>query len=271
MVTMLQKKIFRDIRENRWSFITIVCICSLGIALFSGINLYVSTVENVVADYYEQANLADYWIYKAEISDSDLDNIRSLDEIEEAQRRKVTDISLTGASGAVLHIHAVDEAAKINVPELLDGSKLDGSETNALLLDSRFAGAHELSVGDMITAGKKENQTQWLIKGIVRDVEYVYYAPEGLTIPDYHKYGFAYTNASSLPDVAFNEIILTVHEGSTVSQEEISSKVRKTLEGTNILSRHHQTSYRKVVDAMTGIKQIGLLFSCYGPLSLALK
>jgi len=261
MVTMLQKKIFRDIGENRWSFIAIVCICSLGIALFSGINLYVSTVENVVADYYEQANLADYWIYEAEISDSDLDNIRSLDEIEEAQRRKATDISLTGASGAVLHIHAVDETPKINVPELLDGSKLDGSETNALLLDSRFAEAHELSVGDMITAGDKENQTQWLIKGIVRDVEYVYYAPEGLTIPDYHKYGFAYTNASSLPDVAFNEIILTVHEGSTISQEEISSKVRKTLEGTNILSRHHQTSYRKVADAMTGIKQIGLLFS----------
>ena len=261
MVTMLQKKIFRDIGENRWSFIAIVCICSLGIALFSGINLYVSTVENVVADYYEQANLADYWIYKAEISDSDLDNVRSLDEIEEAQRRKVTDISLTGASGAVLHIHAVDETAKINVPELLDGSNLDGSETNALLLDSRFADAHELSVGDMITAGEKESQTHWMIKGIVRDVEYVYYAPEGLTIPDYHKYGFAYTNASSLPDVAFNEIILTVHEGSTVSQEEISSKVRKILEGTNILSRHHQTSYRKVADAMTGVKQIGLLFS----------
>ncbi|MGE5605926.1 MAG: ABC transporter permease, partial [Bacteroidota bacterium] len=89
MVTMLQKKIFRDIRENRWSFLAIVCICSLGIALFSGINLYVSTVENEVADYYEHSNLADYWIYKAEISDSDLDKIRSLDEIEEAQRRKV--------------------------------------------------------------------------------------------------------------------------------------------------------------------------------------
>ncbi len=261
MVDMLQKKVFRDTRENRWSFFAIVCICSLGIALFSGINLYVSTVENEVADYYKRANLADYWIYKAEISASDLDNIRSLAEIQEAQRRKVTDISLPGASGAVLHIHAVDEAAIINMPELLDGSKLDGSETNALLLDNRFAQAHGLSVGDRITTGEDDRQTQWLIKGIVRDVEYVYYAPEGLTIPDYHKYGFAYTNASSLPDVAFNEIILTVHEGANLSQEEISNKVRETFEGTNILSRHHQTSYRKVADAMTGVKQIGLLFS----------
>ena len=260
-MTMLQKKIFRDIGENRWAFIAIVCICSLGIALFSGINLYVSTVENVVADYYEQANLADYWIYKAEISDSDLDNIRSLDEIEEAQRRKVTDISLTGASGAVLHIHAVDETDKINVPELLDGSKLDGSETNALLLDSRFAQAHGLSAGDTITAADGDRQREWLVKGIVRDAEYVYYAPEGLTVPDYRKYGFAYTNASSLPDVFFNEIVLTVQEGANISQDEISNKVREALEGANILSRSHQTSYRKVADAMTGIKQIGLLFS----------
>lgn len=261
MVTKLQKKIIRDIGENLWAFLAIMCICSLGIALFSGINMYVSTVENEVAYYYERANLADYWIYKAEISNYDLDNIRSLDEIEKAQRRKVTDIVLPGASNSVLHIHAIDEAAIINVPELLDGSKLDGSETNALLLDSRFAQAHGLSVGDMITAGEGERQKKWLIKGIVRDVEYVYYAPEGLTIPDYHKYGFAYTNASSLPDVAFNEIILTVNDGSKLSQEEFTNKVRETLEGANILSRQHQTSYRKVADAMTGVKQIGLMFS----------
>ena len=143
---MLQKKIFRDIRENRWAFLSIVCICSLGIALFSGINLYVSTVENEVADYYEEANLADYWVYKADISESDLDHLRSFTDIQEAQRRKITDIALSGASNSVLHFHAVDEAAKINVPELLAGSLLDGSETNALLLDSRFAQAHGLSV-----------------------------------------------------------------------------------------------------------------------------
>lgn len=261
MVTMLQKKIFRDIGENRWSFLAIVCICSLGIALFSGINLYVSTIENEVSNYYERANLADYWIYKAEFSDSDLNNIRSLDNIQEAQRRKVVDVSLSGSSDAVLHIHAVDDATKINVPELLDGSLLDESEVNGLLLDSRFAEVHGLSVGDTIALGDGEGQTEWLIQGIVRDVEYVYYAPEGLTVPDYHKYGFAYTNASSLPHIAFNEIILTVQKRPNLSQEEFTNQVRETLDGVNILSRSHQTSYRKVADAMTGVKQIGLLFS----------
>jgi putative ABC transport system permease protein len=270
MVTLLQKKIFRDIRENRWPFLAIVCICSLGIALFSGINLYVSTVEREISDYYERAGLADYWIYKADFSDSDLNSLRSLDNVREAQLRKVTDAALSGSSGAVLHIHAAGEAAKINVPELLDGSLLDGSETNALLLDSRFAKAHGLSVGDMIATGDGEGQRQWLIKGIVRDVEYVYYAPEGLTVPDYRKYGFAYTNASSLPEVAFNEIILTVHEKSGLSREAAMTKLRETLGTVNILSRDHQASYRKISDSLTGIKQIGLLFSAAFFLTAAL-
>jgi putative ABC transport system permease protein len=261
MVTVLQRKIFRDIRENRWSFLAIVCICSLGIALFSGVNLYVSTVENEVFDYYQRANLADYWIYEAEISEWDLDEIRSLEGVQDAQRRKVVDVALSGSSDSVLRIHAVDEPATINKPELLDGRLLEGGETNTLLLDSRFAEAGGFSVGDRITTGDGRVQTEWLIKGIVRNVEYVYYAPEGLTIPDYHKYGFAYTNAASLPDIAFNEIILRVDRSSNPSQEEITNIVRQTLEGANILSRHHQTSYRKVADAMTGIKQIGLLFS----------
>ena len=261
MVSMLQKKIFRDTLENRWSFLAILCICSLGIALFSGINLYVGTVEREVAGAYERANLADYWVYKAEISGSDLSAVRALDGVEEAQRRKAADTALSDASGAVLHLHAVEEDAKINMPELLNGEKLDGSETDALLLDSRFAEAHGLSVGDRIATGNGEAQRQWLIKGIVRDAEYVYYAPEGLTVPDYRKYGFAYTNAAALPDAAFNEIILTVPEESRLSQEEISGKIRGTLAGATILAPHHQTSYRKVADAMTGVKQIGLLFS----------
>lgn len=261
MVSMLQKKIFRDTLENCWPFLAILCICSLGIALFSGINLYVGTVEREVAGAYERANLADYWVYKAGVSDSDLSAIRALDGVKEAQRRKTADAALSGASGSVLHLHAVEEKAAVNMPELLEGSMLAGDETDALLLDSRFAQAHGLSVGDRISTGEEDTRRQWLIKGIVRDAEYIYYAPEGLTVPDYRKYGFAYTNAAALPDAAFNEIILTIPEGSNVSQEEISDQIRGALAGATILAPHHQTSYRKVADAMTGIKQIGLLFS----------
>lgn len=260
MVTMLQKKIFREIGENRWWFFTIVGICTLGIALLSGVNLYTSTIEHDLADYYRRANLADFWVYKADIAETDVEQIQTLQDVERAQRRKMLEIGLGGKIKATLRLHATGEQARINIPELLQGSLLDGTETNALLLDSRFAEAHGLLPGDYLSFEAGGQQKKWLIKGIIRDVEYTYYAPEGLTIPDYHKYGFAYTNASALPQVPYNEIVISMKEDAKRSHEEFTAEIRETLSGANILSRLHQLSTSNIENDLEGIKEIGMLF-----------
>ncbi|MDR0706247.1 MAG: FtsX-like permease family protein [Treponema sp.] len=259
--SLLQKKILRDIAENRASFLAIICICSLGIALFSGINLYVSTIVNEVDRYYDEAALADYWIYKAEVSENDLERLRTLPYVHDAQRRAAFDAGLSGGSNATLRIHALETAARINIPQTLEGNGLDGTETDALLLDSRFAEAHSLASGDAIRLRTGAEEKTWRIQGIVRNVEYVYYAPEGLTIPDYQKYGFAYTNAAAAPEMKYNEIIVTVNAGVNGSPENIMTEIREVLDGANIISRQHQPSSRKIADSMTTMRQIGTLFS----------
>jgi putative ABC transport system permease protein len=261
MVTLLQKKIFRDIRENRISFIAIVCICSLGIALYSGLNLYVSTVANEIADLYEEARLADYWVYKAEMDESAIERLQSLPYLNTAQRRKIFDASLSGGSNANLRIHALGEEARINIPQVLEGSGLEGTETDALLLDSRFAEARGLSSGGDIRLRIGEEEKTWHIQGIVRNVEYVYYAPEGLTIPEYEKYGFAYTNAGAVPELPYNELVVTVNADTNYSPEEIRADMREILGGANIIDRSHEPSAREIEDSLTGIQQIGMLFS----------
>ena len=260
MVTTLQKKVFRDIGENRWSFLTIVGICTLGIALFSGVNLYTNTIENDMANYFMRANLADLWIYKADLSQLDLEQIQALPEVEMAQRRKMLEVGLTGEIKATLRLHATGEQAKINIPELLDGSLLDGTETNAILLDSRFAEANGLEPSDSLLFDAGDQQKEWLIKGIIRNVEYIYYAPEGLTLPDYQQFGFAYTNASALPHIPYNELILSLNQDTEHSHEEITAEIRETLGGAALLSRLHQPSSREIEHDLEGIKEIGMLF-----------
>jgi len=117
MVNMLQKKIFRDILASRWSFIAVVCICTLGIALFSGLNLYVSTMENRVKDDYQSSNLANYWVYKTDISESDVERIQALPDVEFAQRRKLLEVGLSGGINATLRLHAIEGQPKINIPK----------------------------------------------------------------------------------------------------------------------------------------------------------
>ena len=260
MVNTLQKKILRDIKESRWSFVAIVCICTLGIALFSGINLYVSTIENSVDVSYRNANLADYWVYKADVSELDLERIQALPDVEMAQRRKQVEVGLSGGMNTRLRLHGVDGQSQINIPELLEGQPLDGTEDNALLLDNRFAEANGLKSGDIIRFPIGEQQKNWLVKGIIRSAEYIYYAPDGLTIPDYQKYGFAYMNASALPQAPYNELILSLVENNDRSHGEITAEFRETLGSINIMGRQHQPSSRYITDDLEGNKQIGTLF-----------
>lgn len=260
MVNILQKKIFRDIKESRWSFIAVVCICTLGIALFSGINLYVSTMENSVETSYKNANLSDYWVYKADVSELDLERIQSLPDVELAQRRKMVEAGLSDGINARLRLHAVDGQSQINIPELLDGEPLDGSETDALLLDVRFAEENGLKSGDIIRFSIGEQQADWLVKGLVRNAEYIYYAPDGLSIPDYQHYGFAYTNASAFPETHYNELIISLSENTEHSHVKMTEAIRELLGSVNIINRQYQPSNRYIADDLEGVKQIGTLF-----------
>ncbi|MHB8132208.1 MAG: ABC transporter permease, partial [Mobilitalea sp.] len=149
----------------------------------------------------------------------------------------------------------------INIPGLLSGNPLNKNDSSALLLDSRFATAYNLSAGDSIALNTGGVPTHYLIKGIVKDAEYIYYAPEGLTIPDYERYGFAFINESFIPDFPFNELVVKIKERSFVSQEQVVEDVRNLIGNVSIINRMHQPSYRKIFDTMVGIKQIGLLFS----------
>lgn len=260
MVNMLQKKIFRDILESRGSFVAVVCICTLGIALFSGLNLYVSTMENSVEDDYQSSNMADYWIYKADVSESDVERIQALPDVASAQRRKLLEVGLSGGINATLRLHAIEGQPKINIPELLEGQLLDGTETKSLLLDSRFAKANGLKPGDTIQFSIGEQQEDWLIKGIIRNAEYIYYAPDGLTVPDYQKYGFAYANASTLPGASYNELILSLMENTKRTNREITAELRDALGSVNIIDRQNQPSSSYIADDLEGIKQVGALF-----------
>jgi putative ABC transport system permease protein len=255
---MLQKKIVRDVSEHRWPFIAIICICTLGIALFSGFNLYVSTIENELNRVYDRWNLADYWVYKDEITDEELARIQSLPGVTLAERRKTLDLPLRGEENATLRLHGTEGRGTINSPELMSGALLEETDANALLLDSRFAEANGIVPGDTMQLGAGGQQSEWSVKGIVRNVEYAYYAPNGLTIPDYRKYGFAYVSAVDLPQMGYNEIILTAD--NVVGQMEMTAGIREAVGSVSVISRGYQASVGKIADDLSGNRQIGMLF-----------
>jgi putative ABC transport system permease protein len=258
MVNALAKKTLRDARGSAWPFTAAACVCALGIALFCGINLYASTMRNAVQKAYDSALMADVWAYKATVTDEDLAKIQALSFVSAAQRRKSLDAGVSGALSARLRIHAADGGFIINVPELLEGEPLTHSGAPELLLDSRFAEANHLSPGDLITLSTGESQESWLVKGIARSAEYIYYAPDGLTVPNHENRGFAYASASSLPQAPWNELVIML--GQEKSVKEITTLIRKSLGSANIITRAHQPSASYIEDDLMGVSQLGTLF-----------
>lgn len=117
-----------------------------------------------VEDDYQNANLADYWVYKTDVSESDVAGIHALPYVEHAQRRKLLEVGLSGGSDGTLRIHAIEGRPEVNIPNLVEGQLLDGTETKSLLLDSRFAGANGLEPGDTVQVSMGEQPEGWLIK-----------------------------------------------------------------------------------------------------------
>jgi putative ABC transport system permease protein len=210
----LQLKIFRDILENRASLIAIIAVCALGVALFSGINLYVASIEDEIEDNCSKFNLADFWIYKQDANEDDISLLASLPEVESAERRKMAEATCSNGISGTLRIHANDANPRINALEVVEGEAFDASASSSLWLDIRFAEENNLNVYDKLTLSIGEQQKEWMIRGLVRNAEYIYYAPDGLTVPEYKEHGFAYTGASIL-DMPFNEIVVSLHEGPT--------------------------------------------------------
>lgn len=168
MVKTLQKKIFRDLLEARKSLMTIVCICALGIALFSGINLYISALENDLNDYYSEFHLADSWIYKNEMTNRDAEKVKEIKEVKDVQLRKTFDVELPQVNDASIRIHAFNGDPQINVPDVLEGRPLAQDDDRGILLDSRFAEENNIAVGDRLDFYLGEAKRTVQVRGIAR-------------------------------------------------------------------------------------------------------
>ena len=66
---MLSKKMLRDIRKHKTQFLSIFLMAFLGVFVFAGVGGESVGLEVNIDQYYEDTNLADGWIYSANIND----------------------------------------------------------------------------------------------------------------------------------------------------------------------------------------------------------
>ena len=185
----------------------------IGVFAFTGISGEAVGLVEVSSSYYEDTNLADGWIYGEEIADDVFSDIKSMDEIKDAQREMVVDTVANYSSDPDITLHIVEGKQNISKFYLFKGQDFNPNDEEGIWIDKRFADGRNLDIGDKITLKFDGKEVSKTVRGIMYSPEYVYYIQEGSLLPDFSQVGFAYIPSKGADfDIVYNTIALDGYE-----------------------------------------------------------
>ena len=210
---MLFKKMLRDIAKHKTQFLSIFLMAFLGVFVFAGVGGESVGLEVSVNDYYDATNLADGWIYSANLDDNFVDKVNNLSPTKDTERQLVIDSIGNFSNDPEITLHFLENNT-ISKFYLLEGEDVNISD-DGVWLDKEFADAKNLKVGDNISFTFNGVTIEKEIKGLGYSPEYVYHASDSSIIPDFNKMGFAYLSYEAFPlsDVPYN-VLLVDFDGS---------------------------------------------------------
>ena len=110
---MLRKKLFRDIMANKSQFIAIFLMVFLGVFAYCGIRSYMAGMSQSADKFYRDCNLQDLNIFGESFSDEDLEKIKEISNINDAERKLTIVASIDGDEDKSLQLNFI-ESNKIN-------------------------------------------------------------------------------------------------------------------------------------------------------------
>ncbi len=195
---MLFKKMLRDISKHKTQFLSIFLMAFLGVFVFAGVGGESVGLEVNSNNFYQDTNLADGWIYSANLDNDFVDKVNNLSSTTQCERQLVIDSVGNFSNDPDITLHFVENNT-ISKFYLLEGEELNISDADGVWIDKSFADAKDLNVGDNISFTFNGITVEKEIKGIGYSPEYVYHASTASVIPDFNKIGFAYMSYKAFP------------------------------------------------------------------------
>lgn len=253
---MLTRKLLRDILAAKWQFLSIIILSALGVLVFSGLDAAWRDIDLSVSMYFEDQQLADFWV-SVPSADRDTENIiRRLRDVEDVQSRISMEVTTEMPEEPTLMLHAMDGEARINIPAVQSGETLSGSDQRGCLLERQFAQAQNLSVGDLLTVRINGQKQSFIIRGLIVSPEYVITAKD--LLPEPQSYGFMIANSAAIPQVSMNEV--TVLLSDTADELAVKEEIEKALPYAIVRDRNAHRSTEMIRSEVEQFKSLSRIF-----------
>lgn len=144
---MLTRKMLREIKSNFGQFFSIFLLSLIALMCYVGFEANVIGARDAMKVFHKETNVADGWIYGEGFTSDNLEDVRKLSFVKDAQLRMGVTASAPDCDDAQVDLYLMDES-RINKIEILDGEAFDPDDTEGIWISRTFADCRDLKVGD---------------------------------------------------------------------------------------------------------------------------
>lgn len=203
---MLKKKMVRDIKQNLSQFITIFLMVLIGVMVYVGIEAYMDGMTSAADIFYKNNNVQDLNVM-GNLSDKDLDKIKSLDNVKDAERKLVVNAIDKDDKDKTYLLSFID-SNNISKFHIMDGEKFDVNKKGAWV-DNFYAEKNNLKVGDTIKIKYDTFSLEEKILGLINVPDHIYdVKDESEFVPNRENFGFVYLSVNEIPESYIKDLVM---------------------------------------------------------------
>lgn len=203
---MLKKKMFRDIKQNLSQFITIFLMVLIGVMVYVGIEAYMDGMTSAADNFYKNNNIQDLNVM-GNLSDKDLDKIKSLDNVKDAEKKLVVNAIDKNDKDKTYLLSFID-SNNISKFHIMDGEKFDVNKKGAWV-DNFYAEKNNLKVGDTIKIKYDTFSLEEKILGLINVPDHIYdVKDESEFVPNRENFGFVYLSVNEIPESYIKDLVM---------------------------------------------------------------
>lgn len=277
---MLKKKMIRDMKLNKSQFIAIFLMVFLGVFAYCGIRSYMGGMTESADKFYTECNLEDLTAIGENFTQEDLDTIKSIDNVKDAERKLTITATVESHEEKTMELSFI-EANNISRFYIMDGEEFSKDKAG-IWLDNFYAQENNLKVGDTISLKYDGVKITEKIVGLINVPDHVYdVKDEASLFPDHADFGFAYVSINEFPQeyikksvmakmnitdedmfnlavpnfdykdyIKYNYVLVDVNEESNKDQvkSDIENKVKSALAVTDIKDSSSYATYQGEIE-----------------------
>ena len=203
---MLKKKMFRDIKQNLSQFITIFLMVLIGVMVYVGIEAYMDGMTSAADNFYKNNNVQDLNVM-GNLSDKDLDKIKSLDNVKDAEKKLVVN-GIGKDNKDKTYLLSFIDSNNISKFHVMDGEKFDVNKKGAWV-DNFYAEKNNLKVGDTIKIKYDTFTLEEKILGLINVPDHIYdVKDESELVPNRENFGFVYLSVNEIPESYIKGLVM---------------------------------------------------------------